>query len=265
MSKKASRRTFLKVISAAVLLIAGVALLVFINYHPFGYRISVGVHGFSQAAPNVYFNNGYSHDKEEALAIITEARERVEGFFGEVSSNPVIIICDDEHALKKMGGATTAMSIAIFRVHSYILISPQWLNVDILAHEISHAEVFNIVYNGKIRKPDLIPTWFDEGVALLNDYREEYGEEAWIKATNNGQDTISLDDIDTPDKFFTIEDSEKLKLHYIVSGHEVRNWIEKNGIEALFDLLKKVNHGNKFRELYFQALFNCFQCINIGR
>jgi len=58
-------------------------------------------------------------------------------------------------------------------VNSYIVVSPEYLNVDILAHELTHAEVHARVFTGRLWDWLSIPTWFDEGIALQNDYLEK--------------------------------------------------------------------------------------------
>ena len=37
-----------------------------------------------------------------------------------------------------------------------------------------------------------IPTWFDEGLATQNDYREQYGPDAWIEQTDNGKNALPV-------------------------------------------------------------------------
>ena len=67
---------------------------------------------------------------------------------------------------------------------NYISVSDEYLNIDIIAHELTHAELHTRL-NMKALKS--IPTWFDEGLATQNDYREQYGLDAWIEQTDNGK------------------------------------------------------------------------------
>jgi len=246
-SKKEKKRF---IILGFALAIAITAAIVFFQFSSFGYRMSVPFRSFIQAAPHVYVSKNYSSDVEEALRTVGEARQRVLGFFKELRSVPTIILCDDSQTLRKLGGDHDTQTTAFLNVFSYIAISPDYLNVDIVAHEITHAEVHQRVFHGKIGYPALIPTWFDEGVALQNDYREGYGESAWEEVTHGGESAADLHDIDTAAKFYAGEPQERLN-RYILSKHELGGWIERKGIDTLIRLLDDVNQGMDFNELYF--------------
>ena len=41
-----------------------------------------------------------------------------------------------------------------------------------------------------------IPSWFEEGLAAQNDYREQYSFSTWIEQTDNGKNTVALEDMD---------------------------------------------------------------------
>jgi len=53
-----------------------------------------------------------------------------------------------------------------------VMIGPNGQNVDVVAHEMAHAELFLRV--GWLARWLQIPTWFDEGVAMQVDYRSRY-------------------------------------------------------------------------------------------
>jgi hypothetical protein len=115
---------------------------------------------------------------------------------------------------------------------------------------LTHAEVHARVFKGGLWDWLSIPTWFDEGIALQNDYRETYNEDAWKIATDNGKNIVALEDIDTPSKFYAGESTDR-RFRFILSRHELSVWIDKNGISALLDLLSKINQGEDFNTLYF--------------
>lgn len=120
-----------------------------------------------------------------------------------------------------------------------------------LAHEWTHAELHARLYQGKLPQT-LVPTWFDEGVATQNDYREQYSEEAWAQATDNGRNTVPLADMDTAAEFYA-GSTEDRRLRYILSKHEVRSWIDEHGLDELLDLIDRVNRGEDFYALYSRA------------
>ncbi|MCL2866334.1 MAG: hypothetical protein FWF47_01075 [Clostridia bacterium] len=246
-TRKGKKRKSAVMVSVLVIMIA-VAL--FFQFTSFGYRMTVSLRGFVKAAPHVYIHQNFTGNINEVLDIVNESRQRVNGYFGEIRSNPTIIICDDLNVINKLGGDHDTMTAVIFNVYSYIVVSSEYLNTDIVAHEMTHAEVHKRLFNGKIGMTYLVPTWFDEGFALQNDYREIYNGYAWITATDDGKNGVNLNDISTAVKFYAGETEER-RYRYIVSKHELTGWIERNGTEALFELLDNVNQGKSFNDLFF--------------
>lgn len=90
------------------------------------------------------------------------------------------------------GNPALTNTTVLFGAHSYVVISPNGLDVDVTAHELTHAELHYRLYDGKILPKTILPIWFDEGVATQNDYRERYNEIAWLKVTDNGLKLIAL-------------------------------------------------------------------------
>ena len=223
----------------------------FFWYTPVGYRMSVMFHGFRELSPNIYVDKNYEGDTDAIPTIINEAKERNFEFWGEVKSNPVIIISDDEEKIARLGGNHNAYTIAVFAVRTYISLSSNWLNVDVIAHELTHAETHYRIFHGVISFDRPIPVWFDEGIALQNDKRERYGDTAWIYATDYTRKKVDFDAI-TGEEFYKGDEKEIL-YNYIVSRYEVKKWIIENGIEALKALLEGIRRGGDFYSLYNQS------------
>lgn len=75
--------TFKKVgfLSAKLLIIFCIIFVIyFFWFTPIGYRISIPLHGFSKVSENIYIENGWNKDKEQLLAIVNEAKQRVNIF-----------------------------------------------------------------------------------------------------------------------------------------------------------------------------------------
>lgn len=248
--KKMEKIKKVYIILGSIVVFLLIIVFAFIQFIPIGYRMTVSLHGFDQKSNNIYINKNFETSTAEAVEIINKARERVAKYFGDIESNPIIIVCDDKAKLKRLGGDHDTTTAIIYNVYSYIAISPEYLNVDIIAHELTHAETHHRTFKGKLWYQLSIPTWFDEGVALQNDYRETYNEEAWKTATDNGKNVVGLSDIDNPTKFYA-GNTEDRRYRYIVSKHELSAWIEQNGVPSLIDLLDKINQGENFNSLYF--------------
>lgn len=236
-------------IPTVLILLLAAALVYFFQFTTIGYRITVPLRGFDALQGNVYVDRAYAGDRTELNDIVKQAVDRNRAFWGELKSAPVLIITDSEATVKKLGGDHDTTYMVLFGAHSYIAVSEQYLNVDIVAHELTHAEMQKRLYDAKALSSPLIPIWFDEGVATQNDYREQYSEERWTERTKDGEDVISFDQMDTAAEFYA-DDADQRQFHYLLSRHEVKTWIDRNGVEALYDLVERVNQGEDFYTLY---------------
>ena len=223
-------------------------VLLFFQFTSIGYRMTVPYRNFTELTDNVYVENRYSGDKEELNAIVEEATARVSTFWGDTKSSPVIIISDSTKTLQKLGGDHDTATVIFWKAYSYISLSNEYLNVDILAHEMTHAELHARLYEGRLAQ-NLVPAWFDEGVATQNDYREKYDDTAWNEVTQNGAKEIDFTSMDSYAEFNAGESADRV-YRYIVSRHEVKAWVQQNKVEGLKDLLSRVNQGENFDALY---------------
>ena len=243
----------------SLLIVAGV---VFFQFTPIGYCMSVKYRNFTEVEHNIYVDkpfpyvtvNGHGDllniDDNGITTIVKEARNRVSDFFGgKLQSDPVIIISDymDFHI---------TYTVSLHKLFIYIAISHKYLNVDILAHEITHAELHYRVLNGKPFRSEraFIPLWFDEGLASINDYRKVMSEETWeLKSdTTKAKDATKFTRADLYGKFSDDEFFNALIINenFLLCRHEVKKWIDKNGINALLRLIDGVRNGKDFETLY---------------
>jgi len=236
-------------IPVLLIVIIFTAAIIFFQFTPLGYRMTVPYRDFTEIQKNVYVENDYSGDMDKVKSLVDEARNRVLEFWGNIESTPFVIISDNDETLARLGGDHDTSTAIIFGAYSYISVSEKYLNVDVLAHEMTHAELHKRLYKGKLPQT-LIPAWFDEGVATQNDYREQYSDDAWYKKTENGSFIIELDTMDTPSEFYAGNADER-RFRYLISRHEVKEWIDENGVDALIQLIERVNAGEDFYELYW--------------
>ena len=61
----------------------------------------------------------------------------------------MIIICDEEKLLAKLGGDHDTQTVLFPVKKSYISISTEYLNVDVLAHELTHSIITDTIFNEK--------------------------------------------------------------------------------------------------------------------
>ncbi|SEH74457.1 hypothetical protein SAMN02910265_02439 [Ruminococcus flavefaciens] len=201
---------------------------------------------FEKVADNIYVNKNYSGNIKEAIQLTEEALERDRAFFGELqcTDTTIIIFCDDDKLLSKLDGDHDTKTS--YTKKNYISVSDEYLNIDIIAHELTHAELHTRL-NVKALKS--IPTWFDEGLATQNDYREQYGLKAWIEQTDNGKNTVPLEDMDTGSEFYA-DPLEDRRFRYLNAKHEVSVWMDTHQQKGLLELLDKLNKGEDFDSVY---------------
>ena len=239
------------VVTAITLLIIFIGIY-YIQFTSLGYFETVPVRGYTQVKDNVYLDNDFNGDSSNVLSMIEEANQRVEAFWGEIKSEPRIIISDNETKLKKMGWtgnpALTTTSV-FFGAHSYVVISTNGLNIDVVAHELTHAELHYRIHKGKLLNKKRIPVWFDEGVATQNDYRENYNDNAWVNVTNAGKNITDFSRLESISQFYN-PDSNIRRYNYIISKHEVSEWLKVHSIDELIALIDAVNKGESFNNLY---------------
>ena len=229
-------------------ILAAVVVDVF-QFTQFGYLTTVPYRSaFTEIAAHVYINRDYAGDQQELLEMIEQAKDRVRTFFGDVrfQDETIFIICDDEKLTRKLGEDHGTVIFYFPSEMHYICISDEYLELDILAHEITHAELHTCL-SAEAQKA--IPTWFDEGIALQNDYREKYSEAQWTQQTDNGKNAVALEDMDTPAEFYAGE-AEDRRFRYLNAKHELDVWMTSHGQQGLLELLDRLNGGADFTTAY---------------
>ncbi len=247
--KAKRKKVILSVILSLILLIVAAAVW-FLEFNPTGYRMSVSHRAsFEKISDNVYVNRNYAGSRDEIIYLIDEAKLRAADFYGSLTcpDHTVIIICDDEKLLAKLGGDHDTHHITLFPVkRSYVSVSTEYLTVDVLAHELTHAELYERLSGKAFRR---VPTWFNEGIALQNDYREQYGPEAWAEQTDNGKNIVAQEDMYTAAEFYS-GTKEDRRFRYLNAKHDVFEWLEKHGLQGFMALIDRLNGGEDFSAAY---------------
>jgi len=256
--KKRTRKSIvLFAIVFAIILAAGA----FIQFVPIGYCMSIRFRNFTEPEHNLFINNSYSYvavnesggfiTKDDIPVIVDEAKSRVAGLFGgELLSNPVIIISDDESTFNKTGEAIT-WTIALHKVFNFISISNNRLSVNIMAHEITHAELAYRVLIGKpFRTIDsFLPIWFNEGLSLIPDDRVMFDRETWEKRTDNGA-KIDIDVTKLTRADFQGDNGFITQEYALFARNEVLSWLNESSEDSIMRLIDSVRTGKDFQEIY---------------
>lgn len=194
-----------------------------------------------QAAPRVYVDSGMSPDQRDRfLMVLDEAEARVVGLYGDYTAEPTIIAGHTMHVMEAFGGNSynRAGRTLSSGISTFIILGPQGIrDVDILAHELAHAEFFKRI---GYRKRDQVTNWFDEGLAVQVDDRVSL--EQWRLRTDNGSTAPELSQMGV------IRHDDWLG--YATAKHEVRRWLDVVGQRGLLALIESVRAGEDFHQVY---------------
>ena len=245
---KTRKRVLTGVLAALLLGIAATAVW-FVQFTSLGYRMTVPLRDFEQIGHNIYAHRSFALEPAAVLETAEAARGRVSAFFGGLTGDPVLILCDDAEILKKLGGDHDTATAVLGRAYSYTCLASKYFNLDILAHEYTHGEAHARLYRGRFLNEALVPVWFDEGLALQNDMRENFSEETWRVKTEDGARAVSMEELADPAVFYA-GTTEDRRFRYMLSRHEVAGWIAEYGTDGLCAMLEQINRGGEFQSLY---------------
>jgi hypothetical protein len=158
-----------------------------------------------------------SEQVDEALA-----RNRI--FWGRYPKDLHLIFCSDIQECERYSGLKRCGTSTQFTPFgTYITISPEGRNVDVISHEISHSILEEEIGYFSILR---IPTWINEGIAMQVDNREDFTFPDLEK--NYKPDARKFSEISTPKSFYAAN-NEILKLNYAISKYQVLCMIKNYG------------------------------------
>lgn len=173
-------------------------------------------------------------DREQA-SLVSEARLRIAHVFGAPRSRPVIVFWSDDHIFGRLRLNDYA-STQMIGTRACVFVGPKGRSVDVVAHELVHAEVFDRV--GPWARMTQVPTWFDEGLAMQVDFREEY-------VLQTGVDTTYIRNASSPASFF-VADDKALTRNYGAAKAEAAHWVAGVGGELVYAQLARIRSGEAF-------------------
>jgi hypothetical protein len=226
---------------------AGAALLTIMSVGAAAYALPgpaacLTVAGFDlQSGPDGVLTDDMSSADQQHFAQITrEARSRIGATFGAPRSRPRIVFFSHDGGLGPFALNRYGSTQFIGR-YACVFIGPGGRNVDVVAHELMHAELQHRV--GALKRILEIPTWFDEGVAMQVDYRKKYD-----LPHDESVDTDAVRKLVSPSKF-NASDDRALTRHYAMSKTMVASWLSGIGPSALYGRLAQINQGKPFADV----------------
>ena len=215
--------------------------------------------------PNVYVNR--TTVKKQAARLTTHlqtARTRLLRFWGDRRGRATLIYCPQQADYEQycIGGEGAGCSLGTPWGESFLVLGPDGNNADVIAHEGCHDELFARL--GWWRTKREIPVWFNEGLALMVDYRfspPDLWEHPDSTARPNYFDTddgmmafaqppmLKLTGLETTRDFFG-GSSEHIMLAYQTAAAEVSGWLRVVGRAGVPALTNAVVDGQDFKEAY---------------
>ena len=191
--------------------------------------------GFVEITKNIYVDKEMPlAQRNEVLKTVSAAKIRVSEFFGGLESQPKILACSTEKCFVPRIGGPSPKGMAYGS--SALILSPRGLDVVIISHELTHIELHTRI--GVFRSWRAIPSWFDEGLAVLVSQDPRYTEGAWLKATEDGRNV--------PDLNILTWGKGGWQLSYGTARHAVGEWYSHAGHTGLMLLISKVKRGESF-------------------
>jgi len=193
----------------------------------------------------VYFEEGFSNqEKSEIKGLVSQAEERVAGFWGEKHTNPKFVFCKSRKVYHKFGSPYATPASAVMHFGAYVVVYIDGINLDVISHELAHTELFERI--GLINRSLKIPVWFDEGLAMQVDYRSYYSLDT-LKVLSDG--FKNLPDVKSMKAYseFGAGSRDEVMMNYRTSKYEIAKWYSK---ETLDSFIEKINMGASFEEAY---------------
>ena len=197
---------------------------------------------------------------------VLAARSRIRRFWGEQQGQAVLIYCPQQTDYERycVGGEGAGCSLGTPWGASYLILGPEGNNTDVMAHELCHDELFTRLGWWRVKRD--IPQWFNEGLALMVDYRfsnpavwEQPDSLASPEPLFEKEDMIPFDhrpmvmlsDLETTRDFFG-GDYGHVMLAYQTAADEVARWLAIVGRAGVPALTNSLTNGARFNDAYRQ-------------
>lgn len=179
-------------------------------------------------------------DQQRYIQLTRDAHERIKTTFGAAQSKPIIVFFNRLNWFGPLRFNAHG-STQFIGSRACIMVGPKGQSVDVVAHELMHAELHHRL--GSMKRLMQLPAWFDEGIAMQVDYRNDY--------VLSPQDALSADyvrDFATFSSFFK-GDRPTVIRNYGSAKQVVGSWLAKVGNTSLYGHLQRMKNGESFADV----------------
>ncbi len=240
---------YFKGLSVAIIII----LLIFTWTFPQFLRcLFVTYDDFEEIKSMIFVEKSITVKQQDSLkSYVKNAKKRVVSFWGKQEGVAKIIFCKNAETYKKYCQSSEGAGCSIGTPFgSWIILNQDGLNVDVIAHEMCHDELMARVGWWKTKKE--IPTWFDEGLALMLDYRFVSSQDSIQRYIDYRTELsyltprpIPLEELTTQKDFFG-QNQLFTKIAYFSSAVAVSKKISVKGKKEVFKTIENVKKEGKF-------------------
>lgn len=176
---------------------------------------------------------------ETQAEVIKKAQARIRSRFGPLESSPTTYFFDTTDSFWRLK-LNSYGSTSFLGYKTCVAIGPNGQNVDVVAHELMHAEIAS--HTGFWARNRKLPVWFDEGLAMQVDFRERYnlGKEADFSFATR---------LDSSKAFF-VSDRELLTKHYAAAKAAVQTILLDVNEKDIYSQLKQLRAGATFDSIF---------------
>lgn len=247
------------------LLVIAFVPLAYIWWFPKVWRCqTIQFRGYVEVKPAIWISKSLRIGKDSSAiktqdslftSTLTQAQNRVKAIWGsQLGSCPIYFMADSEQ-YEEFSDLGDAVGCHIRSPFGSWIVLKDW-DVDVLAHEMMHDELFARL--GWRKSQIEIPAWFDEGLALMVDYRfstphtayrYELLRKQWMQKTHYGRYAPLLKELVSAQDFFQGDYPQHLRA-YLTAGKTVAHWLQPNQSQALTQFIKRIQEGKNFEEAF---------------
>ena len=242
----------MKYFKYCIVLIISIVLIFTWTFPQFFRCLFIAYDDFDETKPMIFVEKTISKKQKDTLIKDIElAKKRIVGFWGKQEGVAKIIFCKNAETYKKYCQSSEGAGCSIGTpLGSWIILNTGGLNTDVIAHEMCHDELMTRLGWWKTKKH--IPTWFDEGLALMLDQRFVSSQDSIQRYIDYRAELnyltlqpIPLEELTTQKDFFG-QGELFTKIAYFTSAVEVSRKISQKGKKEIFRIIDKTKNEGKF-------------------
>lgn len=228
-------------LTAVFILLIGLTLV-----FPFALKLLVVPVTKKELGNRVYIPSNLPELHQKELEQLLNASEkRVDSLLQKRISDPFWVFIGEQEGKSTWNLPITSPASTLYLPGiSVILVKPRGWDVNVLSHELMHAELKERL--GWSSMQNKVPVWFDEGFGLLADYRYHHLQ-AW-EASFAVKNLPPVDSLITRESFQRYSEISPM-LSYYPAFIKVREWWQKDQrVERLERLSEAIEKGQLFEQ-----------------